>query len=97
MGENKQWYIVCYDITDAKRWKKVHKHLHGYGKPLQYSIFRCRVTTRQLEKLRWELESILTKEDKILFIGLCDHCESRVIAHNRPESWSEEIRRFEIT
>ena len=92
----KQWYVICYDITEPKRWRKAYKHLHGYGRRLQYSIFRCRLTKLQMEKLRWELEKMLTTEDKLLILSLCDGCENRVRAHNRPESWQDEGRTFDF-
>ena len=94
--ETKQWYVVCYDITEPKRWRRVFKMLHGYGRRLQYSIFRCRLTSRQMERLRWELEKILTCEDRLLILSLCEPCERRVAAHNRPESWLDEPKSFEI-
>jgi len=70
--------------------------LHGYGRRLQYSIFRCRLTSRQMERLRWELEKILTGEDRLLILSLCEPCERRGAAHNRPESWLDEAKNFEI-
>ncbi len=36
--EAKQWYVICYDITEPKRWQKVYKKLNGYGRRLQYSL-----------------------------------------------------------
>lgn len=96
MSETRNWYVVCYDITDPKRWRRVYRKLHGYGRRLQYSIFRCRLTTRQMERLRWELEQLLTEEDRLLILSVCDSCERRVAAHNRPESWLDESRRFDI-
>lgn len=94
--EPKHWYVVCYDITDPKRWRKVFKLLHGYGRPLQYSIFRCRLTVPGMEKLRWELESLLTLDDRLLILTLCEGCEKRTAAHNRPESWTHEAKSFDI-
>lgn len=94
--EQKFWYVVAYDITDPKRWRKVFKLLNGYGRHLQLSIFRCRLTTREQEKLRWELETLLTPEDKLLILTMCDGCGKRTAAHNRPESWVIEDKRFNI-
>jgi CRISPR-associated protein Cas2 len=94
--EAKFWYVVCYDITDPKRWRKVYKLLNGYGRRLQYSIFRCRLTVRAMEKLRWELEKLLTAEDRLLILAMCESCERRTAAHNRPESWIGEPKSFEI-
>lgn len=96
MSENKFWYIICYDITEPKRWRRVYKLVNGYGRRLQFSIFRCRLTARQVERLRWELERIMTAEDKLLILSLCDGCERRVASHNRPESWLDENHSFEI-
>ncbi|MBM3223471.1 MAG: CRISPR-associated endonuclease Cas2 [Candidatus Tectomicrobia bacterium] len=96
MAVQKLWYIICYDITEPKRWRVVYKKLHGYGRRLQYSIFRCRLTALQMERLRWELEELLNNEDKLLILSLCDSCEQRVSTHNRPESWAIETTNFEI-
>ncbi len=88
MSESKNYYIICYDIRDPKRWRKAFNLLKGYGESLQYSIFRCRLTQRDREKLRWELEKILTQEDSLLIAGLCDRCVERIQACNRPETWT---------
>jgi CRISPR-associated protein Cas2 len=49
-----------------------------------------------MERLRWELEKILTIDDRLLILSLCEPCERRVAAHNRPESWLDEAKSFEI-
>lgn len=94
--ENKNWYVVCYDIMEPKRWRKVYKLINGYGVRLQYSIFRCRLTVKQMEKLRWQLEKLMTSDDRLLILGLCEPCEKRVAAHNRPEAWVIEQTSFQI-
>jgi len=90
MAESKNYYMICYDIRDPKRWRKAYKLLQGHGDRLQYSIFRCRLNPRDRERLRWKLEQILEKEDSLLIAGLCDRCVERVEACNRPESWTVE-------
>ena len=62
MAEERLWYLICYDIRDPKRWRQCFKLLKGYGMAMQYSIFRCRLTRRQLERMRWELELELAPE-----------------------------------
>jgi CRISPR-associated protein Cas2 len=96
MAESKNFYMICYDIRDPKRWRKAHKLLKGYGETLQYSIFRCRLNQRDREKLRWELEKILDAEDSLLIAGLCDRCVERIQACNRPETWTVEQEKFQV-
>lgn len=96
MAETKNYYMICYDIRDPKRWRKAYKLLKGYGETLQYSIFRCRLTQRDREKLRWELEQILQAEDSLLIAGLCDRCVERIQACNRPEVWTVPQEQYRI-
>lgn len=87
MAASKNWYLVCYDIREPKRWRKVYKLLQGYGESVQLSIFRCWLSQRDREKLRWELEKILEVEDSLLLAGLCHRCVERIQLCNRPEAW----------
>ena len=34
-------YLVCYDIRDDKRLRKVYRTMRDFGDHLQYSIFEC--------------------------------------------------------
>jgi CRISPR-associated protein Cas2 len=87
MAELKNWYLICYDIRCPKRWRKAFKLLEGYGNRLQYSIFRCWLSQRMREKLRWELEQILTVEDDLLLIRLSMQCVKDLPKYNRPDTW----------
>jgi CRISPR-associated protein Cas2 len=92
----KCWYVICYDIVEPKRWRKVYKRLHGYGTRLQYSIFRCRLTKIEIEKLRWELEKDLTEQDRLLILNVCERCENKTLSLNRPESWQKSDNTFDF-
>jgi len=96
LAESKNWYLVCYDIRDPKRWRKAYKLLQGYGESVQLSIFRCRLSQRDREKLRWELEQILELEDDLLLAGLCHRCVERVQKCNRPGSWEAETQSYRV-
>ena len=96
MSGRRDWYLVCYDIRDPARWRKVYKIMQGSGERLQYSIFRCRLSRRDIEKLRWRLSEILDPEDSILLVGLCNNCIERIPLLNRPEEWSTEDKRYAI-
>jgi CRISPR-associated protein Cas2 len=96
MGETALWYLVSYDIRDPKRWRKAYKIINGYGRSLQYSVFRCQLTASNLERLRWELERVLADEDALLFVGLCSACVERIIARNRDGEWPPELPRSAV-
>lgn len=96
MAERKNWHMVCYDIREPARWRKAYKLLKGYGERIQYSIFRCRLNAREVEKLRWELARILADEDSLLLVGLCNRCVERITLKNRPEAWPVEEDNFLI-
>ena len=96
MAEQHNWYLICYDIREPKRWRRCFKLLKGYGKSLQYSIFRCRLTKRELERLRWELETKLAEDDSLMLVGLCPGCAGHIIARNTKEEWVEEQPRFHV-
>ena len=62
-------YIVAYDICAPKRLRKVYKVMLGYGLRVQYSVFRCELSRRQLAELRCRLDVLLDHHrDQILFI-----------------------------
>ena len=96
MPEKRHYYLVAYDIRDPKRWKKVYKKLHGYGRPIQLSLFKSRLNERQLEKLRWELSKILVEEDSLLIVELCARCGTKVVAQNLRTEFVEDDARFQI-
>ncbi|MBW4617437.1 MAG: CRISPR-associated endonuclease Cas2 [Desmonostoc vinosum HA7617-LM4] len=96
MAEQKNCYLICYDIRDPKRWRKAYSLLQGYGERMQYSIFRSWLTMRTREKLRWELEKILAPEDSLLLIRLSNRCVVAIPSYNRPESWSSQQENYRI-
>ncbi|NCJ06235.1 CRISPR-associated endonuclease Cas2 [Synechococcales cyanobacterium C] len=96
MAEQKHWYLICYDIREPKRWRKAYKLLQGYGETLQYSVFRCWLSQRQREKLRWELEKILTQEDDLMLVGMCHRCVERIPQYNRLSTWVQDVSGFRL-
>ena len=64
-------YLVCYDISDDRRLRKVFKTMRGYGDHLQYSVFECQFTPSDLIRCRSELSKIIHHdEDQVLFVHL---------------------------
>lgn len=67
----RQSYLVCYDICDDKRLRKVFQVMRGYGDHLQYSVFECQLTAADLARCRADLGMIIShSEDQVLFVHL---------------------------
>jgi CRISPR-associated protein Cas2 len=64
-------YLICYDICDDKRLRKVFQTMRGYGGHLQFSVFECQLTAMDLAKCRAALGAIIHHdEDQVLFVDL---------------------------
>ena len=64
-------YLVCYDISDDKRLRKVFKLMRGFGDHLQFSIFECQFTPSDLARCRALVSAIIHHdEDQVLFVNL---------------------------
>lgn len=64
-------YLVSYDISDAKRWRKVFRTLRGYGDHLHYSVFRCDLSGCERILLLEALTAVIHhKEDRVMLVRL---------------------------
>ena len=80
-------YIITYDISDPKRWRKIFNLMKGYGVWLQLSVFQCRLSIRRMKELRYRLEDIINREeDHILFIdiGIACKSEAHIVSLGKP-------------
>lgn len=76
-------YIITYDISDPKRWRKIFKLMNGYGEWLQLSVFQCRLSRRRHAELVATLDELIANEhDHVLMLdlGLADKIDPRVIS-----------------
>jgi CRISPR/Cas system-associated endoribonuclease Cas2 len=56
-------YLVCYDILDDKRLRKVFQLMRGFGDHLQFSIFECQFTPSDLVRCREALREVIHHDD----------------------------------
>ena len=64
-------YLICYDICDEKRLRKVFQTMRGFGDHLQFSVFECDLNATELTGLQRELlDAISRSEDQVLFVSL---------------------------
>ena len=92
----KRWLLVCYDIRDPKRLRRVAQLMEGHGTRVQYSVFRCHLSDRERERLRWELARIMEPEDAVLFVPLCPSCSTRVSSIGAQPEWETNAPRVII-
>jgi len=81
-------YIVAYDITDPKRWRRVFKVMKGYGEWVQLSVFQCRLTPRQHAELVALLDGVIHHvEDHVILLdlGLAANVVPRVTSLGKSE------------
>jgi CRISPR-associated protein Cas2 len=74
-------YIVTYDISDDRRWRRVFKLMKGYGRWLQLSVFQCRLSARRRAEMARRLEDLIRADADhvlILDLGPADKVDPRV-------------------
>lgn len=64
-------YLVCYDVADDKRLRRVFKTCYNFGDHLQYSVFECDLNPAEKIELEKALSQIIKyDEDQVLFVAL---------------------------
>jgi CRISPR-associated protein Cas2 len=64
-------YLVCYDIRDPKRLRRVHRVIKDYGEPWQFSVFYCRLRDIDRVRLDADLREVADlRVDSILILDL---------------------------
>ncbi len=64
-------FLVCYDIRNDKRLRRVFKLMKGYGEHWQFSIFFCVLKEIDRVRLQSDLEKTMNlKEDQVMIINL---------------------------
>lgn len=74
-------YIVSYDISNDKIRNKVAKEMQNFGMRVQYSVFECRLSDVQLQKMYGKLITLMRNEadGNIRIYKLCGKCERDIM------------------
>ncbi len=79
--ENERLYMVVYDISNPKRWRRIFKIMNEYGEWIQLSVFQCRLSKRKRVEFEAKIRSTI-KHDKdhviIVDLGLADKADVAV-------------------
>jgi CRISPR-associated protein Cas2 len=64
-------FLVCYDICDDGRLRRVHKAMKGYGEHLQYSVFICDLSRGERAVMMTRLRDLIQHDaDRIAVFDL---------------------------
>jgi CRISPR-associated protein Cas2 len=64
-------FLVCYDIANEKRLRRVFKICKNYGNHLQFSVFECDLNPTERIQLEKKLGEVMKlDEDQALFVSL---------------------------
>ncbi|MCS7259670.1 MAG: CRISPR-associated endonuclease Cas2 [Anaerolineae bacterium] len=72
--------LVSYDIPDDRRRTRLAKVLQDYGERVQYSVFECDLTQKQLQQLLREVKRLISEaQDSVRVYVLCQECVQRIM------------------
>lgn len=61
-------YLVCYDVANDKRLRKVFRTCSNFGDHLQFSVFECDLSPSEKIELETALSGIINHdEDQVIF------------------------------
>lgn len=64
-------YLVCYDIRNPKRLRRIFRIMKGYGEHWQFSVFFCTLKDIDRVRLQSDIESEMNlKEDQVIIIDM---------------------------
>jgi CRISPR-associated protein Cas2 len=67
--------VFVYDIPDDKRRERLRKTLLRFGTPVQYSVFECDLSPRQLNRLVQAVRALIKPhEDNVRYYQICRGC-----------------------
>lgn len=64
--------LIMYDIRDGSRLRKVAKILEQVATRVQRSVYECQISDQRLEVVRRDIQRILSPEDVITYLALCE-------------------------
>ena len=75
MRARKKFVVIAYDISLAKRRRRVVNAVMKYGGRINLSVFECMLTDAQLVKLKTEIGGMLdAATDQVAYYILCVDC-----------------------
>lgn len=74
------FYLVTYDVAKDRRRKKMSDFLLEYGVRVQYSVFECDLTEKDVQAIMKKAEELIDlATDSVLMYPLCRNCTGKRI------------------
>lgn len=74
-GESKTW-LVCYDIAEPRRLRRVHRTVRREGSTVQYSAYAVTADDEELRALLGRIEAIIVRDrDDVRAYHLPQRCQ----------------------
>lgn len=71
--------LIAYDITNAKRLRKVALLCLDFGFRVEYSVFECDLSEELFKSFWMRLHEIIDlQEDRVIIYSICATCVSRI-------------------
>lgn len=80
--------LVCYDIRNERRLRRIHRCMRAWGMPLQYSVFYCRLVPQARRRMENRLRQLMDQRtDDIRIYGIQSLAETQFIgSHPMPDA-----------
>ncbi|PIE57285.1 MAG: CRISPR-associated endonuclease Cas2 [Desulfobulbus propionicus] len=76
-----RFYAICFDVRDSRRGQKIANELLNFGHRVQYSLFECYLSDKELRELQQRINSLANmEEDHFRYYPLCGKDEEKVVA-----------------
>ncbi len=75
-----QMFVVCFDVCDDKRLRRIAREIGNFGARVQKSVFECHLDDSELAALQQRLARLLNeKEDNVRYYPLCPKDASAIL------------------
>ena len=78
-------YLICYDISCTRRWRRVHRLLKSFRVEGQKSVFECLLSPGELREVVERLDALIHHgEDRVHLLRLDPRmaCEGWCVARS---------------
>lgn len=74
------FYVICFDVHDDKRLRKISNEMENFGKRVQRSVFECHLESAQLQDLQQRLGDFLEPlADQVRYYPLCGKDKRQIV------------------